>query len=75
MGITVITDVHCDICKANWINGAVGDKAAVRQARQAAKRAGWIRRLDPLSGKMIDICPECIHWWSTPPAQQHRRLP
>ena len=58
MSITISMDVFCNYC-GNWVHGTTGYKLGARRARRNAKREGWVRRLSPATGKMIDVCPVC----------------
>ena len=60
MSITITTDVFCDVCETAWVHGITGLKAGIRCARRRAKERGWNRHRLPISGKMIDVCPECF---------------
>lgn len=65
MSITISTDVFCNIC-GNWIEGSCGPRPQVRQARRAAKKAGWLRCHSPFDGCLIDACPGCVKEYSLP---------
>lgn len=58
MSITISVDVFCNYCP-NWVHGMMGYKPGVRRARRKAKAEGWVRRLSPATGMMVDICPAC----------------
>jgi len=52
MSFTVTIDVRCDTC-TDWIDGTRGQLTTKREAREAAKRAGW------KYSEGRDICPQC----------------
>lgn len=63
MSLTVTTDVFCDGLDpdgyncAMWINGAIGSRRMVLEARKNAQRGGWmfVRH----NGEWKDLCPAC----------------
>lgn len=57
MSVLVTYDVACDRCN-DW--NSVGLVRGKRQARTVASSMGWVHRLDPETGKMVDICPDCL---------------
>ena len=56
--ISVITDIWCDVCRDEWIDGIVGSTPNARAARAIARNSGWTRRRTA-DGHMIDVCPKC----------------
>jgi hypothetical protein len=48
-------EIHCDSC-TDWIHGYTD---IPKKALEEAKRQGWIRRRDPDTKKMQDVCPKC----------------
>ena len=66
MSIMITTDVFCDVCEVAWVHGGTSYKADIRQARRWAKERGWHRCRLPVSGRMVDVCPQC----SNPPTKE-----
>lgn len=53
MSVRITTDVFCDTCGL-WQHGCVSHKAHIREAQQAAKKAGWTFK------RNADCtCPKC----------------
>lgn len=53
MSVTITTDVFCDRC-SRWDHYTTGQQSQIREAQQAAKRAGWT-----FDRKGDCKCPEC----------------
>lgn len=66
MGLLVTTDIRCDGTKEDGspcgaeVAGEIDRQRNPSAARRAAKANGWIRTLDPSSGRMVDLCPSCV---------------
>ena len=63
MSLSVQTDVFCDIEGDNcvfWTHGGPSSNVAQsRQAREYARRDGWVRQYNKEENRWEDICPNC----------------
>lgn len=62
MAAVITTDIFCDGhllgCDCSeWIQGAVGDRIKLKEARKTARDNGWGRLRK--GAKYHDICPRC----------------
>lgn len=69
MSVSKEITVWCDRCDT-WTHGAgIGIPTTVKDARRAARSAGWTRRR--VNGVLVDLCHGCAGQMASPP-EAHR---